>query len=408
MRILFLAFEVPYPLDRGGRIKTFHYLKALACNHQVSLVVLTRTQACVEKLDRLRSMLSLVDVHSIPIDLSRFRKARLAFNSLWRSEPVVMSLYANAEGKRLVERLLDDGHFDWVYADHLHMAQYVPDPARALTLLDQHNVESVILRRFADRQSLRPVRWFARREQRKMSRYEAEMCRRFDAIWVTTEVDRELIRPWLLPQQHVDVMPIGVDTGYFQPDSRKRDPQTVISVGTLSWPPNADSVLWFYDDIFSLVKKQVPDTKFVIVGANPPPSIRQLAEDPCVEVTGWVDDIRPYMARSTVMVVPLRGGSGMRVKILNALATGLPVVSTSVGCEGIAVTPGSDILVADSADAFIEQIVVLFKAPQLQRRLSENGVRLIQERYSWNAIYRQIESSVAAISKQPSKNGWRQ
>ena len=405
MRILFLAFEVPYPLDRGGRIKTFHYLKALACNHQVSLVALTRTQACVEKLDRLRSMLSLVDVHSIPIDLSRFRKARLALNSLWRSEPVVMSLYANAEGKRSVERLLDGGHFDLIYADHLHMAQYVPDQTPALTLLDQHNVESVILRRFADRQSIGPAKWFARREQRKMSRYEAEMCRRFDVIWATTEIDQKLISPWLLPQQHVKVLPIGVDMDYFQPGSRKRDPHTVISVGTLSWPPNADSVLWFYDDVFSLVKKQVPDTKFVIVGANPPPSVQRLAEDPCVEVTGWVDDIRPHMARSTVMVVPLRGGSGMRVKILNALAMGLPVVSTSVGCEGIAVTPGCDILVADDADALLQQIVALFEDPQLQRRLSKNGVRLIQERYSWNAIYRQIESSVAAISKQHSRNG---
>jgi sugar transferase (PEP-CTERM/EpsH1 system associated) len=405
MRILFLAFEVPYPLDRGGRIKTFHYLEALARNHEVSLVALTRSQDCVEKLEHLRVRLPLADVHGVPIDLSRFRKARLALNALWRAEPFVMSLYANAEGKRLVERLLNDGHVDLVYADHLHMAQYVPirqaqgrpSRTRAVTLLDQHNVESVVLQRFADRQSFWPLRWFAHREQRKMSRYEAETCRRFDAIWVTTEVDRELISPWLLPRQHIEVLPIGVDTGYFQPVSRKPDPHTVISVGTLSWPPNADSVLWFYGEIFSAVRRRVPDTKFVIVGANPPPAIQRLAEDTCVEVTGWVDDIRPTMARSTVMVVPLRGGSGMRVKILNALAMGLPVVSTPVGCEGIAVTPGDDILVADDADTFTEQIVALFEDRPLQRRLLENGVRLIQERYSWDAVYRQIESSVAAI-----------
>ena len=404
MRILFLAFEVPYPLDRGGRIKTFHYLKALTRNHQVSLAALTRTRDCVERLKFLQSELSLVDVHSILIDLSRLRKFGLALSSLWQAEPAVMSLYANAEGKRLVERLLDGCHFDLIYVDHLHMAQYVPSQTPAPTLLDQHNVESVILQRFADRQSLMPVRWFARREHRKMMCYEAEMCRRFDAIWVTTEVDRKLISPWLLPQQHVQVLPIGVDTDYFQPDGRKQDPHTVISVGTLSWPPNADGVLWFYDRVFSLIKKQVSDSKFMIVGANPPPSIQRLAEDPAVEVTGWVDDIRSYMARSTVMVVPLRGGSGMRVKILNALAMGLPVVSTSVGCEGIAVTPGDDILVADDVDVFVRQIVALFEDAQLQRRLSRNGIMLIRERYSWNSLYRQIESSVATIFEQLSRD----
>ncbi len=404
MKILFLAFEVPYPLDRGGRIKTFHYLKSLTCNHQVSLAALTRTRDCVENLDRLRAMLSLVDVYNIPINLSRLRKVRLALNSLWQMPPFVMSLYASPEGKQRVERLLNGDHFDLVYADHLHMAQYVPRQTRALTLLDQHNVESVILRRFADLQSWKPVQWFARLEHRKMSRYEPETCRRFDAIWVTTEVDQKLIAPWLLPQQHIEVLPIGVDTDYFQPGSREPDLHTLISVGTLSWPPNADGVLWFYNEVYPLIRKQVPNTKFVIVGANPPSAIRRLAEGPSVEVTGWVDDIRPYMARSTMMVVPLRGGSGMRVKILNALAMGVPVVSTSMGCEGIAVTPGSDILIADDGDTIEQQIVTLLKDQRLQRRLSTNGVRLVQKRYSWNVVYGRIEAGVAAIFKYASKS----
>ncbi len=399
MKILFLAFEVPYPLDRGGRIKTFHYLKALTRHHQVSLVALTRTQDCVTKLEYLRSELALEEVHGIHIDLARLRKARLALTSLLQTKPFVISLYDSAEGKHLVERLLNGNHFDLVYADHLHTAQYVPMETRALTLLDQHNVETMVLQRFADTQSWKPLQWFARREHYKMSRYEPKMCRQFDAIWVTTEVDRELIAPWLLPRQHIKVLPIGVDTDYFQPDGRKRDPHTLISVGTLSWPPNADGVLWFYNEVYLLIKKQIPNIQFVIVGANPPSAIQKLAEDPSVKVTGWVNDIRPYMARSTMMIVPLRGGSGMRVKILNALAMGLPVVSTSVGCEGIDVTSGDDILIADDVKTLVQRIVTLFQDQQLQQTLSKNGVRLIQERYSWKALYSQVEASVAAISK---------
>jgi len=404
MKILFLAFEVPYPLDRGGRIKTFHYLKALSRYHEVHLVALTRTRDCAAKLDYLRSELALEEVYGIHIDLSQPRKARLALTSLLQAKPFVMSLYDSAEGKQWVKHLLNIKHVDLIYADHLHMAQYVPAKSHALTLLDQHNVETVILQRFADTQSWKPLQWFARMEHRKMSRYEPKMCQRFDAIWVTTEVDRELIEPWLLPQQYIEVLPIGVDTDYFQPDGCKKDPYTLISVGTLSWPPNADGILWFYNEVYLSIKKQIPNIQFVVVGANPPSAIRQLAEDPSVQITGWVDDVRSYMARSTAMIVPLRGGSGMRVKILNALAMGLPVVSTSVGCEGINVTPGSDILIADDTDTFIQQIVTLLRNRRLQRDLSKNGIMLIRERYSWNAIYGQIEASVSAIFRHCSES----
>ena len=309
-----------------------------------------------------------------------------------------MSLYDSAKGRRLVKRLINNGHFDLVYADHLHMAQYVPAETHALTLLDQHNVETVILRRFADTQTHKLLRLFAYLELAKMSRYEPEMCRRFDAIWATTEIDQELISPWLAPQQYIEALPIGVDTQFFQPQKSKRGPYTIISVGTLSWPANVDGVLWFYDEIYSLLKKQLPDIKFVIVGANPTPTVQQLDGDPSVEVTGWVKDIRPFMARSTIMVVPMRGGSGMRVKILNALAMGLPVISTSVGCEGIDVTPGENILIANDTEAFVQQIITLFKDRSLQQKLSCNGIKLIQDKYSWHAVENQIEASLTTIS----------
>jgi sugar transferase (PEP-CTERM/EpsH1 system associated) len=405
MRILFLAFEVPYPLDRGGRIKTYHYLKALARNHEVTLVALTRTRECVTKLEHLQSALPLADTHGVHVDLSRLKKLGLALRSLVQERPFLMSLYDSADGRRLVERLMDGGRFDLVYADHLHMAQYVPAQTRAITLLDQHNVETMVLQRFADAQSWGPLRWFARVEHRMMSSYEPDMCRRFDAIWVTTEVDRALISPWLLPRQHIEALPIGVDTRYFEPRGCEREPCTLLSVGTLRWPANADGVLWFYNEALPLVKRECPDVRFVVVGADPPPAICRLADDPVVEVTGWVDDVRPYMARSTMMVVPLHGGSGMRVKILNALAMGLPVLSTSVGCEGITVTRGEDILVADDADTFAQQVIVLLRDRRLQGRLARNGVRLIQERYSWNAIYDQVEASLAAICESTSRSG---
>jgi glycosyltransferase involved in cell wall biosynthesis len=396
-KILFVAFEVPYPLDRGGRIKTFHYLKALSRRHQVTLVALTRTPQCKSKLAYLCSELGLENGYGIEIGLSMVRKAVVATWSLPQPTPFVMSLYASATGKRLVARLLADQDFDLLYADHLHMAQYIPAHTRALTLLDQHNVESVILGRFADSQTHPFLHWMARLEQRKMARYEPAACRRFDAIWVTTEVDRALIAPWLLPGQTIDALPIGVDTTYFTPDGRSPDPHTLVSIGMLSWPPNADGVLWFYDQVYPLIKERVPGVRFVIVGEHPPLAIQQLAQDPSVEVTGWVDDVRLQMARSTAIMVSLRTGSGMRVKILNALAAGLPVVSTSIGCEGIDVTDGKDILIADDAEQFARHVVDLIRDPSLQERLSANGVTLARARYSWEAVYDQIDRSVTEL-----------
>jgi len=400
MKLFFLAFEVPYPLDRGGRIKTFHYLKALAHHHQVTLVALSRTPQCKENLEQLRSMLGLEAVYPIVVDLSRARKVRVALQSLGQSRPFVMGLYYTTEGRDLVEHLVERQGFDLIYADHLHMAQYVPTQSGARTLLDHHNVETMLLERLARTQSWNPLYWFTRLEHFKMTRYEPRTLQRFDAVWVTTEVDRALIAQWCLPHQRLEVLPIGVDTDYFCPNHGPREPRTLLSIGTLSWPANADSVLWFYREIYPLLKQQFPDVRFVIVGANPPLTIRRLVADSSVEVTGWVEDVRPYLARSTLLVVPMRVGSGMRVKILNALAMGLPVLSTSVGCEGIAVTPGRNILVADEASTFWQRIADLLEDPLQQQELSKNGVMLVQEQYSWNAIYCRVQAAVVEMFTQ--------
>lgn len=405
MKLLFLAFEVPYPLDRGGRIMTFHYLRALTQSHQVTLVALSRTPQCKENLQQLQSMLGLAAVYPITLDLSRARKVRIALQSLGQSQPFVMALYHTAEGQRLVEQLVEQQSFDLIYADHLHMAQYVPAQSSAHTLLDQHNVETVLLERLARTQPWNPLYWFARLEHYKMTHYEPRMIQRFDAVWVTTEVDRALVAPWCLPYQRLEALPIGVDTDYFCPNPGPREPYTLLSIGTLSWPANADSVLWFYHEIYPPLKQQFPDLRFVIVGTNPPPTIRRLAADPLVEVTGWVEDVRPYLAHSTLLIVPMRVGSGMRVKILNALAMGLPVISTSVGCEGIAVTPGHTILIADEASTFRQRIADLLEDPRQQQALSKNGIALIREQYSWNAIYRRVQASVAEMFAQPADAG---
>jgi sugar transferase (PEP-CTERM/EpsH1 system associated) len=398
VRILFLAFELPYPLDRGGRIKSYHYLQALAKRHHVTLVALSRSLSEQQHLEVLRA--DLADVHLVPVNIALVRKLRLAVMGLPRWKPFVMSLYASEEMAQLLRELMTATSFDVIYADHLHMAQHVPKNTSAFTVLDQHNIETVILRRFFENQLWGPLKAFGWWEWKRMERYEMSVCRDFDLILATTPVDAELIRPWMRAGQRLEVLPIGVDVQYFDPLPRPPATRTIVSIGTMAWQPNSEGLLWFCREILPLVRAKVPDLKLQIIGDRPPPAVRHLGSDSQIKVLGRVGDVRPYMANSAALIVPLRVGSGMRVKILNALAMGVPVVSTAVGCEGIAVTHGQDVLIADEPLGFAKAIVELVSDREVQQRLSRNGRALVMERYSWPVIYDQIDRVFAEIPSQ--------
>lgn len=395
MKILFLAFELPYPLDRGGRVKSFHFLEALARHHEVTLAALSRSPLEGQYLNRFADWLE--SVHLVPVDLSLARKVRLASRGLGRRKPFVVALYDNREMHNLVSELLQVQEYDVIYADHLHMSQYVPESTSSFTVLDQHNVETTILHRFFKSRQPGPLKAFGWWEWRRMAAYESAECCRFNMVLVTTLVDANLVRPWLQPGQQLEVLPIGVDVSYFKPAPRSPRPHTLVSLGTLAWQPNADGVLWFCREVLPLVRAYIPGVTFQIIGDRPPPAIRKLGDDEAVELLGRVDDVRPFLANSAGLVVPLRVGSGMRVKVLDALAMGAPVVSTSVGCEGIAVTHRRDILIADEPLDFARAIVALVNDGELQQRLSRNGRALVMERYSWPVIYDQIDEAFVDI-----------
>ena len=394
MNILFLAFELPYPLDRGGRIKTFHYLKALAQRHRVTLVALSRSPLENQYLGQFDGWLEAV--HLVPIDLSLARKVRLAGLGLGRQKPFVMALYDDQGVRNLVSNLLLAQDYDCIYADHLHMSQYVPWSVNSFTVLDQHNVEAMILYRFFQSCQWGPLKAFAWREWQRMAVYEPAECRRFDMVWVTTPVDADLVRPWMRPGGQLEVLPIGVDVEYFEYTPRPPRPRSLVALGTLAWQPNADGVLWFCREILPLVRDHVPDLTLQIIGDRPPAALCKLAdEESAIELLGRVDDVRPYLTGGAGLVVPLRVGSGMRVKVLDALALGMPVVSTTVGCEGIAVTHGQDILIADEPMDFARAVVDLVNDGELQQRLSMAGRALVMERYAWPVVYDQISEVLA-------------
>jgi glycosyltransferase involved in cell wall biosynthesis len=261
-------------------------------------------------------------------------------------------------------------------------------------VLDEHNVEYRIPQRLGEAPDASPpMRSFARREWPRLRDFERDACRRADRVLAVSAEDAAALTaldPAALRERVVPV-PIGVDLEHWEAVTPEADADEILSIGTMYWPPNVDALLYFCAEVLPLVRARLPRVRLNIVGSRPTAAVRALgAADPLVTVTGWVDDVRAYARRGGVFVAPLRSGSGMRVKILNAMAMGLPVVSTTVGAEGIAVTQGEDILLADTPSAFAAAVVELLTDRARAARMGNAGRRLMERHYGWEAVGRQL------------------
>ena len=406
-RLLFLAHLLPWPLDGGGQIKSFHTLRILSRRFDVTLLAFVRRK---DELDAageaaLRPLLAGPDaLRTILIPRSPAINALAAARALRTRTSFIVGRDAVPAMREAVERALAETNFDAVHVDHLQMAQFVPPdlPTNTRVVLDHHNIEHRIPKRLAETPDTNPLlRWYWGREWPKLRDWELNACRRCDRVLVVSDEDRDgliALSPDLAGR--LDVVPIGVDTEYFAPAQPWRHgSRTLLSIGTMFWPPNVDSMLYFCADVLPKIKKRVPVVKVNIVGARPTEAIRALGmqDPPTITVTGSVPDVRPYGDDCGAFIVPLRAGSGMRVKILNALAMGLPVVSTSVGAEGIEVTNGENILLADGADAFAEAVVRVLSEPALAEKIARGGQRLMETRYAWERVGERLLSVYGTI-----------
>jgi glycosyltransferase involved in cell wall biosynthesis len=283
-----------------------------------------------------------------------------------------------------LDGFLSQRRFDVVQVEFGDLAGSYPVAPGALRVLDEHNVEYRFMERLERQERSRLRRLYYRLEARKLRDHELAACRRADAILTTSDVDRATLVPHVgaIP---IRVVPNGVDTAFFTPGPASDGPPRLVFTGAIDYQPNTDGVLHFCGKIWPLVRRSAPEATLAIVGKDPPPAVRALAGDGVV-VTGTVPDVRPWMQSATVFVVPLRTGGGTRLKILEALACGRAVVSTSLGCEGLAVTPGQDILVADEPAAFADAVVRSLRDPALRARLGAAGRALVEQRYRWEAI----------------------
>jgi polysaccharide biosynthesis protein PslH len=407
-RILYLTQVLPYPLDSGAKVRQYHMLRHLAQRHEVTLVSFTRSDDPPEAIAHLKTVCQAV--HTVPMQRSMWRNLRAGVEGILTGEPIVVMRDDMAEMSRTLRHLVQQTAYDVIHADQLSMAGYGQLAARASrphspkTLLDEHNAIYVLTQRMAETEASTPRRLVMQREARAFARYEARMVKAYDALLTVIPEDRERLLV-LFPAEEREtlagkftVVPICVDVEQSLPVAKQNNhPPTILHLGTMFWPPNIAGVMWFARDVLPLIHAQMPEAEFVVIGKNPPREVEALALDPRIRVTGYVTDLDPYLAQTDAFVVPLHAGGGMRVKILDAWRSGLPVVSTHIGAEGIEVRDRENILLAANAAAFAEATLDLLKDAALNERLRINGRGWVEAHYSWQSVYEEVDGVYARL-----------
>ena len=398
MKVLWLNSGLLLPLDKGGKLRTWHLMRHLAKRHSITYVCF------VEPDDRKEHREGMVEVCNslVTVPRSESRKGTWAFyldaaRHVMKPLPYAIGKYESDEYAAKVHYLLQHGGFDMLVADFLPPVVNLPGSLPVAAVLFTHNVEAEIWRRHADNASNAVSRLLLKQQWQRMLRFERDALTRFDLVLAVSDTDRrtlERLYPGAL-RNPVHVVQTGVDTSYFTPMPRQERRAHLVFTGSMDWLPNEDGMTYFVRDILPLIRQAEPDVTLSIVGRNPTPAVQRLAQTPGIEVTGRVDDVRPHVAAGDIYVVPLRIGGGTRLKIFEAMSMSRAVVSTTIGAEGLPVTSGRDIVIADEPALFAESVVRLIRDADTRHRIESAARQLVVGRYDWAAVSRDFEEALA-------------
>jgi polysaccharide biosynthesis protein PslH len=401
MRILWLKSDLLLPLDKGGKLRTWHLLRHLATRHDVTYLAFAEPGTPAADVDGMKEVASHVETitrFDPPKGTSRFYAD--AAVHLFDPLPYAVGKYRSAAYRWRLKELLSEQAFDLVVCDFLFPAVNLPRTLPCPAVIFTHNVESEIWRRHAETKASPLSRWLYDVQYRRMLRYEQRTLRRFAGVLAVSDADRDTfarVYPGVI-RTPVRVVPTGVDTEYFTASPSDSAAQELVFTGSMDWLPNEDAMVFFCRDVLPLVRAEEPNVTLSIVGRAPTPAVTRLAGERGVRVTGRVDDVRPYMRDAAVYIVPLRIGGGTRLKIFEAMAMGRAVVSTTVGAEGLPVTSGEHVMLADRPDTFARAIVTLLRDINLRRRLETAARALVVERYDWSAVAGELEEAFTSFA----------
>lgn len=387
MRIAFVAARPPYPLDSGGRIRTFHLLQSVSQVHDVTLVTTAEGDRDRDALAALGEAVGKITIRAVAVGrrAAPLRRVARGIRALSGPLPYTWVTYCDPRFRNHIKWVLGERQYDLVHCDHIHVAQAVAGLDTPPRLLHAHNIESVIFRRLAEHESSLWRRPLIAWQARKTMRAEAEAHRYFDRSVVVSDVDRvELER--ISPGRAISVVPNGVDPAWLEPVGGVELAPTMVFAGAMDWVPNIDGVGFFVREVLPRIRQQIPDAALWVVGRTPPPSLARSWTAAGVRVTGTVLDVRPFVARARLVVVPLRIGGGTRLKILEAWAMRKAVLSSTVGAEGLPVVDGENIALADTPEAMAASAVSLLRNPNQAARLGAAGRQVVEDQFTWPRV----------------------
>ena len=386
MKILWVKAGGLVPPDIGGKIRSYSILKELAKTHEVTLFTFYAAHSN-DVHSGLNGMFAQVVNLSLSIATNRGPGELASFAAnIFSSRPHTVSKYCRPEVKARMCELLASQKFDVIICDFVVAAGAIPWEVACPKVIFTHNVEALIWKRHFE-VSRNPLwKMTSWGEYQKMIRFEKHFLNKSEHVLTVSEADKDFFSDFV-DRSKMTVISTGVDTDYFRPDSGKEQPNSLVFTGSMDWMPNEDGVLYFLHSILPLIRREIPQVSFTIVGRKPSEKLRAAAaSEPGVHVTGTVDDIRPYVRDGSVYVVPLRIGSGTRLKIFEAMAMGKAIVSTTLGAEGLPISDGGDISIADSPEEFSRKVCLLLRDPQERQRLGSAARQLVEQHYSWSSV----------------------
>jgi sugar transferase (PEP-CTERM/EpsH1 system associated) len=400
-RILFLTPQLPYPPQQGTAIRNLNLIAQVARQHEVHLLSFRAADRQVSDLGPLPGLCDSLDTVSMP---SRGKLRRL-WTTLASPDPDMHHRLSSILFEQKLESVLDAVRPDVVEVEGLEMAQYglrakplAPDDA-PLLVYDAHNAEYLLQQRIFESDSRQPRRWlgafYSLIQWQKLRRYEAAVCRRAERVVACSRADADALTR-LVPALEAIIVPNGVDTQYYQPGivpPARLGAEALVFTGKMDFRPNVDAVLWFCSKVLPAIREASPGAHFYIVGRDPHPRLAPLADMPGVTVTGFVDDPRPYIAAAAVYVVPLLTGGGTRLKVLEAMAMGRALLSTTLGCEGIHAAPGRDVVLADRVDDFAAQVLALLEDDVRREQLGRTARAFVERHFGWPMVTRSLEQA---------------
>ncbi|WP_281560883.1 glycosyltransferase [Thalassomonas sp. RHCl1] len=394
-KILFITTRLPYPTNEGHQIRTYNLLKRICPSHQVHYLSLQRNDDDPSAVQHLEGMCQSVQVFPIPNEHSKIRFAKDLLQGFFTKTPFVVRKYFSQELARAIEEKLATEQFDLVHFDMLPLAQYGKLLGNVPYVLNNHNVESLLLKRRAENADSLPEKIFFSNQGKSLHRFEADVCARAKETFVCSQIDADILQE-LSPAAKISVVENGVDTQFFSPGKQEQIENSLVFVGGMGWFPNKDGMIFFMDEVMPKILAKIPDAKLTLVGKSTGVQIPQDVKDN-ITVTGFVDDFRPIVASAAVYILPIRVGSGTRLKLLEAMAMGKAIVSTSVGAEGVNLNADENIIYADDASAFARGIIALLTDSEKNNRFGHSARELATSKYDWDIIANKLLSSYNTI-----------